>query len=281
MGLVIGVVAAPCTGPALALILAFAHEPGHGLRGMAAMVAYAFGLGILFLVLGTFAGRLSRLPKSGEWMDTVKAVFAVLLFATALYFLGTGFRTFRHVFEGLAGSSLVVAVLVASSFLLGAYKGSFHDLKRGGRIAKTLGIVAITVAIYLVILSPGVLAGADQGAGIEWITDFDEGFKEAEEKGLPIVLDFTADWCTYCQELDRRTFSDPTVRRRLDRFVRIRVDLSRVSPEENVLTERYGVYGLPAVLFLEPNGTPIPGRRINQFVTPEEFLQYTAGIAQG
>jgi thiol:disulfide interchange protein DsbD len=245
---------------------------------MAAMVAYAFGLGMLFLILGTLAGRFSRLPKSGEWMDTVKSVFAVLLFATALHFLGNGFAAFRNVFAGLAGSSLLVAVFVAVSFILGAYKGSLHDLKTGAKAAKIAGITAITVAIYLVVLSPGVIAGANTGPGIEWITDAQQGFERAAASARPMVLDFTADWCTYCRELDGRTFSDPRVRKELDRFVRIRVDLSKVSPAERTLTERYAVYGLPAVLFLEPNGTPIPGRRINEFVTPEEFLEYTAGI---
>ena len=256
-GLLVGLFAAPCVGPPIVALLAVVAQSGSPWFGFLAFFVLSLGLGLPYLILGTYTGLLQRLPRSGTWMVWVKKVFGLLLLAVALFYLSLVLRP--------AWSAWVAPVaLVIGGLYLGFLERSARASAGFTRFQRFAGAAAVALGVWLAVSTPR--------ASVEWTPFTGERLSLATRQGKPVVLDFYADWCIPCHELDRSTFTHPEVRRLLARFVPLKVDLTSDKVEEvQALRARFAVNGVPTVLFLTPEGDEVPNTRVVGFLPPQDF----------
>jgi thiol:disulfide interchange protein DsbD len=262
MGLVSGLIAAPCTGPVLAVILTLIAKHGAVGLGFALMVAFGFGVGTPLLVIAAFSHHLARLPKSGVWMSAIKAVLASVMILVAAYFATLASKEMAL---ALAWLPLWLAPLagVLGLGLLAAL------LAR--RIPEGVG-QAVAVAAMALALVAASLGGGHHTGPIVWTTSHENGLLQAAAAGKAVMIDFTAEWCTGCKELDAHTFPDPRVAAEAERFVAVKLDATEPDDAMNLLFGRYGVLGLPTVVFIDPHGRVLEQPRVTGFTPPDRFL---------
>jgi thiol:disulfide interchange protein DsbD len=265
MGATVGIIAAPCIGPFVLGLLTYVGTTGNPALGFSLFFTLALGLGLPFLVLATASGSLAALPRSGSWMIWVKKVFGFILIGMALYFLT---RSPRLVPERLFLPGLAILSLAAALVL--AFLDHTRTPARGFQwIKRATGFAGVAMCAGFLIV-PQFLA---HDSGITWSDYNEETLAAALSAGRPVIIDFTADWCIPCKELDHWTFAAPPVVERARSFVTLKADLSDSrSPAVSTLKERYRVLGVPTVVFLTPDGTEIPHLRVTGVIPPEEFL---------
>jgi len=264
-GLIAGVVASPCVGPVLVAMLAYVATTGSAALGFGLFFTFALGLGLLFIVLGTFTGVLASLPKSGAWMVRVKIVFGLVFLALALYYLHPHLPHTRTLLP-------VGAVLVVLGLGLGATREIIESEPTAKRWRKALGRAAVIAGLYglVVPLLPG-----SQGRAIAnppWLASEGQGLERARAESKPMLIDFSADWCVACKELERFTFSDPRVIELARRFVPVHIDATKNTPAMRALMQKYGIRGLPWVAFVRPDGTILQELTVTGFLAAEPML---------
>jgi thioredoxin:protein disulfide reductase len=251
MGLFVGVVAAPCVGGFIVGLLAFVaarQDPGLGLL---LFFFLSLGLGLPYLFLGAFSGSLSRLPRAGAWMESVKKVFGWILLAMAAYFL-------RSVLPRPLGHWLLPVML---------FIGLLAILVRGYGLKWPLrvGVAALFLAIAIFFI-PRTLSG--------WQPYPSGAAAAAAASGRPSIIDFSAEWCLPCLELEKRTFSDDRVRKALSGHDLYKADMTKIgSPEAVALAERFGILGVPTVIFLDAAGQEQKDLRLVGFEDANAFLK--------
>ncbi len=268
MGLVAGVIAAPCTGPVLAAALTFIAAKGSVALGLAIMFPYALGMGLLFFVIGVFSVSL---PKSGAWMETVKSVFGAALLAMAGIYLKDLLPGLKPLFSAAPAAALLAAAVAGAGVLLGALQGSFH----GGpnqRALKALGVTLLVGGVVYGAGAAGARERAHAAASFVWLHAEQEAVALARAEGRPVIVDFWAEWCAACKELDRLAWADPRVREEASRFVKIKVDGTESTDEVSAIQERYRVQGMPTVVFIDSAGREVADRVIGA-VDADEMLQ--------
>jgi thioredoxin:protein disulfide reductase len=271
MGLVSGLIAAPCTGPVLAVILAVIATSGEIFYGFWLMTCFAVGLGAPFLLLAISAGNLQKVPTAGPWMELIKILLAAAMFVVAAYYLnivapGLSHRLFDVRFGGLAGLVLIVAGLGAGAL--------FMNLQ-GRKAEKVLkaGTVILLTAGAAVAMFGGQVTSTDPGVpGVAWMTSHDKALARARAENRPMMLDFTAEWCLACKELEQKTYTDERVRAEATRFVAVKLDATEMTPEIEALFAKYGILGLPAVVFVDSAGLTMDTPRVTGFVPADHFL---------
>lgn len=271
MGTAAGIIAAPCTGPILAGILAYVATQASPWFGVSLLFVYALGLGMPFLILGTFSTMINRLPRSGAWMESVKSVFGIILFTAALFFLKDAFPLLRAPLSNTSGMYIFSAILLIVGLALGAVHLSFHTSNAVHRVRKGVGLLLSVGALYLISGSMTIV----QATEVDWIYDLEGGLAIAQEQGRPAMVDFTADWCVECRKIEATTFSDPEVGRQLSEYVAIKIDLTR--PDE-ALTAEYGIIGLPWIVFYDSEGNRLTDKTITGYIGPEAFLDHITDI---
>jgi len=276
MGLVSGVIASPCTGPILAGVLAYVATTGNLFLGFWLLFVYALGIGVLFVLIGTFSGLASSLPRAGGWMETVKAVFAVVLFGMALYFLRTVIPPLQALLGDSAWYYAAAFAMAVAAVYLGAFKGSLVQVPPEKRPGKAAGLALASAAVFLFAGSFTVVPEA----AVAWkVNDVETNLRVARAMDRPALVDFYADWCAYCVKLDRETFSDPRVGGALERFVVIKADFTRPgSEEEDALRRKYEIQGLPVLLFFDSGGNLLEAKRVTGFMGPEELIAWVEDI---
>lgn len=279
MGMVAGVIAAPCTGPALAGVLTYVATTKSLLLGFLLLYTYSLGFGLLFIVLGTFSALIRKLPKSGEWMEVVKGVFAVIMFAAAWYFLKNVLPALN--LEILSRQTLIVAgpLLLIIGWMSGGLRIDFHGASPALAIRKTLTLAILTAGLIFTLLGiirPGPFtpqAGSAHAGQPAWSYDLEGALAQARSEGKPVLVDFYADWCAACIELDKFTYTDPAVQRELERFRVVKVDMTRPLPRDAQLKATYGIVGLPVVAFYDRQGRLLANPRVTGFLEARQFLE--------
>jgi len=254
MGLLVGIVAAPCVGPFVISLIALVSQSGSALLGFTLFFVLALGLGLPYLLLGIFSSSLQSLPRSGAWMDDVKKAMGFVLVAMAFYFL--------RPLIGETAYTLGVGVSLVAGALFLLLTGA------GGR-ALRFGTVALLLGGGIFFLWP-----RPKSEGVQWIAYEDLRLASAQFASKPVIIDFYADWCLPCKELDHKTFNQISVVGESRRFVRLKADLTRTSDESvKQLTARYRISGVPTIVFLDSAGHEVKNKRLTGFEKPEPFLQ--------
>ena len=264
MGLVMGFIAAPCIGPFVVGLLTYVGQRGDPVLGFILFFTLAAGLGLPYLILGTFTGAINKLPASGMWMIGVRRVFGVILIAMAAYFAAP-------LMPGDSGGWLMSGVLVLGGFYLLVVDRTGHGQPTIDRVMRVL---AAGMLVAGVLMMPGVRHGGAAVEGgsshLEWQAYEAAGAKAAIAGGGPVIIDFYADWCAPCRELDERTFSAPEVRTVLEGYERFKVDLTRATDSGQALIAEYGVMGVPTVIVFSGGEEVF---RITGFEAPDRFLK--------
>jgi thiol:disulfide interchange protein DsbD len=264
-GLAVGIIAAPCVGPFVVAVLALIAQRGDAGFGFQTMFALSLGLGFPYLFLALFSNLLQSLPRSGDWMLWVKQVFGVLLAGIGLYFALLGLA------PAAAPWVLPVALVLGGIYL--GFVSRHGAARRGFRAFKAAtGALAVVggVAMAMVLRAEGVR-----------FQPYDEAAVSAAlANGQPVLMDFSADWCLPCHELDRYTFTDRRVIEASRRFAAFKVDLTRYdSPEAQALRRRFGVTGVPEVLFFTPDGREAHELRVVGFMPAAPFLERMRAVS--
>ena len=271
LGFVNGLIAAPCTGPVLAVLLTWVATTGHVGFGALALFIYAIGIGVLFWVVGTFA---ITLPKSGRWVEWTKSMFGIAMLALAFYYL-RGVLPYPRP-EVRDQIWLAVAVgLLTGGVIVGAIHLSFKGGPLMARARKSVGVAACVAGILGIV---GYAEALPPGSHITWTEDFDAGKSKALTQGRPLLVDFGADWCGACQEIERDVLSDPRVVAEAQRFVAVRVDLSteKATDAKWALLQGYDQPGLPLVVLHHSDGSEAV--RVTGMLESDEFLEMMADV---
>lgn len=259
MGLTMGIVAAPCIGPFVLALLVFVGEKGDPMFGFLLFFVLALGLGIPYLILGTFSGAINALPRSGMWMVTVRKVFGLVLIGMAVYFLSP--------MLGAATKYILIAFFALSALYLIFYEAGRARPAQFAWVLRGLGIVAAALAIWWAMPKP-------VGAEIPWQPYSEQALAGARAEGKGVIIDAYADWCIPCKELDADTFTDPEVAKDAERFVTLKLDLTNPAEgsEAARAANRFGIRGVPTIIFLGPTGEEASDLRLEGFEKPEGFI---------
>lgn len=262
-GLLVGVFAAPCIGPPIIALLAFVGSQGSPTFGFFAFFVMALGLGLPYLILGTFSGLLGKMPKSGVWMVWVKKVFGVVLVGVALFYLALAFAPGYSMYA-------VLATVIVGGIYLGFIEGSGKN-KVGFRWLKYTAGVGALIAGFMLFQNL-------QKEEVQWQT-YDANIIKQTDK--PVMLDFYADWCIPCIELDRKTFTDDRIIEETESFVRMKIDLTHFdSKRAEKLRKQYDIAGVPTIVFLDPEGNEVEKARVVGFLNADNFLKRVHEVKQ-
>ena len=287
MGFLSALIVGPCVTAPLVAALIVIGQTGDPVLGGTALFALSLGMGAPLLAAGTSAGKL--LPKAGPWMDAVKAVFGVLLLAVGIWLL-------ERVIPVWAAMLLWAALLICSAVYMGALDPVPAGASGWRRLWKGLGWILLLWGALLIVgmaagvrdtfqplhgllapraAAPGAAAVAEpEGlpfAQVKGIEQIEQAVAAAAREGRPVMLDFYADWCVSCKELEKLTFADPGVRAELEPFRLLQVDMTPWDDQDKAVAKRFGVIGPPAILFFGPDGKERREFRIVGFVGAEEF----------
>ena len=292
MGGLSALIVSPCVAAPLAGALVYISQTRDVVLGGSALFALAAGMSVPLLLLGASAGAL--LPRAGPWMESVKRFFGVLLLAVAWWILSP-------VLPGPVGVAGWGLLLLVAASLLGAFDRLGEAAGSGARLGKALGVtLAVLGAAQLLgaaagtsdalqplsrfaqkALLPGV-AGADGAAASRSTAEAGPRFRRVQNgaeldavlqsAGRPVMLDFYADWCVSCKEMEHLTFNDPQVRARLDTLLLLQADVTRNSPDDRALLKRFNLFGPPGILFFDAQGRELAAHRIIGYQDATRFL---------
>jgi thiol:disulfide interchange protein DsbD len=271
MGLVMGLIAAPCTGPFLTGILAVISQSKSYALGGAALFSFALGLGVLFFVAGTFAVNL---PKGGAWMLGIKWGSGVALAYMALAYLRDGFPALAKIIQPTMTFVVVAGVIMIVGLVLGgihiAAERRKSPIAHLSKPMKLASIVPAIVGTFLVFSWTPAHGDGGGGAEIAWLPKEQPALEQAAKENKPILIDFGATWCKACKELDEKTWPDARVKAEAERFVNVKIDATdEDDPEIKRLTAKYKVVGLPTVVALDSEGKERV--RFTEFVEPDKM----------
>jgi len=269
LGLVSGLVAAPCTGPVLTSMLVWIGETRNVALGTVVGAAYSIGLGVPFWLVGTFAVRL---PKGGKWMLGVKSFFGIVMLVMALYYLRNPFPVITKLARPDTTFMLIAFGIVVVGLAMGAVHLAWDDGGVGIKIRKGLGIAVSVVGAFLFIVAVQMPKGS-----LSWSHSETEASAKAKTEKRPLMVDFTATWCGACQEMAKHTFSDPRVMAKTANYVAVKVDATDDDdPQVGAVKDKYKVKGLPTVVIYDSTGKE--RKRWTEFVGPDDFLAAVENI---
>ena len=277
MGAVSALIVGPCVAAPLAGALVYISQTRDALIGGSALFAMATGMSIPLLLLGASAGAL--LPRAGAWMEGVKKFFGVLMLGTALWIASPVIPP-RYQMLGWALLGLGYGV-----WLLSKYRHQYRNPVNVvvGVLAAALGSVQLAglAAGGADPFAPFTQPAAAHAAGtafqrVRTVAELDAALASAG--GKTVMLDFYADWCVSCKEMERFTFSDPRVRGELGKLVLLQVDVTANNADDQALLKRFGLFGPPGIVFFGAGGRELPGTRVIGYQDAEEFLRSLSAL---
>jgi len=286
MGFLSALIVGPCVTAPLIGILIFISQTGDAVLGGSVLFALSIGMGLPLLAIGVGLG--SWLPKAGAWMDAVKAAFGVGLLALAIWML-------ERIVPGAVTMLLWGLLLTASGVYLGALTRLDAAVSGWSKLWQALGVVLLVFGIlqfvgaaaggndWLRPLAP--FAGARGGAQAEQqaqfveVTDLAQIERAVAGADRPVMLDFYADWCVSCKEMERYTFPDPQVNQVMRRFALLKIDMTNFNDAHQEVLSHFGLMGPPAYLFFG-NREELPSFRLFGFVKADAFIDHLARVEQ-
>jgi len=283
MGFLSALIVGPCVAAPLAGALVYIGQTGDAVLGGAALFSMSIGMGIPLIIVGVSAGKF--MPKPGEWMTMVTAIFGVMMLGVAIWML-------EKVVDPSVTTLLYGLLGISFALYLGAFKNEGHIFKRS---------VAVITFIYSLALFLSFLAGSAsmtqplgflKGSTVvgqkesstehlkfQVISSIDELNTILESnKGKKIMLDFAADWCTACKELEEITFTKSEVQAASESYVLIRADVTKNGAKEKALSKKYGVFGPPALIFFDKDLQVMGSKTIVGFIEPEPFVEHLKSL---
>ena len=284
MGFLSALIVGPCVAPPLAGALIYIGQTGDALLGGAALFVMSLGMGLPLLLIGTGAGKF--MPKPGGWMTVVSKVFGVVMLGVAIWMLS-------RIIPGEVSLLLWAVLFIVSAVYMGALE-PLGEKRSWNALWKGLGIVFLSYGIMLLAgaltgainplkpfenltTPPSVLPSEHRGLRFERVESLDQLERILRTSEKPVMVDFRADWCVSCKELEETTFKDPAVVRALAGYRLLQVDVTRNSPEQKRMMKRFGIFGPPAILFFD-RGKELKSKRISGYKSPEEFLALLEGV---
>jgi thiol:disulfide interchange protein DsbD len=287
MGALSAIIVSPCVAAPLAGALLYISQTRDVMLGGAALLVMALGMGVPLMAVGIFEGAV--LPKAGAWMDGVRKFFGVLLLAVALWI----------VTPVLPDAALMLgwaALLIGSGIFLRALDPLPPSASGWWRLWKGAGVMMLVLGVAIL---AGMLAGNRDPlrplAGIvgtaavpvpppSWVrvASLAELDARLSSPGRPVMLDFYADWCVSCKEMEKFTFTDPAVRAQMDRMLLLQADVTAGSEADRALLKRFSLFGPPGIVFFDAAGREINGLRVIGYQDAERFsrtLSRAAGPA--
>ncbi len=288
MGALSALVVTTCVAPPLVASLMVIAQSGDVARGALSLFAMSMGMGIPLLIVGTSAGKL--LPKAGAWMDKIKGAFGFMMLGLAIWML-----------ERILPGSVVLVLWAALVFMAGVFLGAFQSLDaQAGTLPKLGKGFGLLAALYGAALLIGALSGARdplqplsfvssrggetaleselQFRTIKSVADLDAELARASAAGQSVMLDFYADWCVSCKEMERYTFNDSNVQQALSNVVLLKADVTLNDDLDQALLKHFGIFGPPSIIFFDRNGQEQANYRIVGFMPAEEFANHV-GLA--
>jgi thioredoxin:protein disulfide reductase len=283
MGALSSLIVTACVAPPLVAALTVIGQSGDVLRGGLALFALSLGMGAPLLLVGASAGRL--LPKAGPWMVAVRNAFGFMMLGLAIWMLSR-----------ILPDTVVLALSGVLVFMAGVWLGGLTALAADARASQKLGKgFGVLAMIYGAVLILGSLAGGqslvrplegirmagDSSAShelrferVKTIAELDRALAQAVAAGRPAMLDFYADWCVSCIEMEKYTFSDPGVQQALGETVLLQADVTANDEEDQALLRRFGVYGPPTIVFFGPDGRQREGYEVVGFMRAGDFAEH-------
>jgi thiol:disulfide interchange protein DsbD len=256
MGLLVGFIAAPCIGPFVLSLLVYVGKIGDPFMGFLLFFVLSIGLGLPYIVLATFSSSISKLPRSGEWMEGVKIIFGLIL-------IGMGLNTLSPLINKEVFNIIFPLYIILSGIYI-------LLIDKKGKNSVVFSKIKIVIAIIAIIYGTWGLKPETQTEKVEWkmLSSVDDIENTIKTKNMPVMIDFYADWCAQCKELDEYTYTNKEVVDLSKSLNNIKIDLTK---ENKSITDKYGIKGLPVVLFINPNGDEIKELRVTGFLKPQEF----------
>ncbi len=284
MGLLSALIVGPCVAPPLAGALLYIGETGDALLGGLALFVMGLGMGLPLLLVGAGAGKF--MPKPGGWMTRVSHIFGVVMLFIAVAFLS-------RIIPPSVTLALYGLLLIGS----GIYAGALEPF--GKEVAGILKIFKV-IAFVLLVLGIFELVGAFSGANdpldpfarfraksaalaqtaptFKRVSDIDALEAAIRKSDKPVMIDFSAKWCTACKELEHNTFSDPRVQALMRRFTLLQVDVTDNTEADKALLKKYGIFGPPAIIFYDKSHNELKNRRIIGYKPPEFFVRHLKSV---
>jgi len=286
MGLLSGLIVGPCLAPPLAGALIFIGQHGDPVLGGSALFALSMGMGLPLLIIGTSAGTL--LPKAGDWMNTIKSIFGVLMLALAIWML-------ERIIPGWVSLLLWGGLLIVSSVYLGALNSLHIDASGWEKLWKGLGLILLIYGGLLmiggaggshniwqplqsIISSSSTAAPSHTGVLFTKVNNVEELEQELSQSNKPAMLDFYADWCVDCKKMEITTFQDNTVITALKNTHALQMDLTANTAEHKALMKQYGVFAPPTILFFDASDQEYSQHRIVGSISAEKLVQHIASL---
>lgn len=285
MGCLSTLIVSPCVSAPLVGALAYIGQTGDVFLGGIALLFMGLGMGLPLLIIGTSGGKL--LPKAGPWMDNVKTFFGIMLLGVAIWLV-------HHILPGPVKLLLWGALLIITAINLNVFDTVTTGIEK---LAKGLGIIALIYGIVLIIgatvgngnpLQPIALQKQDIAHSttesltfipIKTVDDLQREITAANAQGRSVMLDFYADWCVSCKQLERETFNDSKVQTALKNFTLLRADVTANDSSDQALEAKLGVIAPPTLIFFDTHGQELKNYRIVGELGPEAFLNQLSQLA--
>jgi thiol:disulfide interchange protein DsbD len=256
MGLTMGVVAAPCVGPVVVGLLLFVGSQQSLLLGFQLFFALGLGMGLPYLALASAAGSIKSLPRSGDWLVWIEHVFGFVLLGFAAHFIAP-------LLPALVSRLLLPILMAVAGVYLGFLDPAGRHLRYFRPVRRIAGIAVMALAIWVALPQTAE-------STIRWLPFDTNSVTGARMAGRPALVDFVADWCIPCHEMERTTYTDSAVRSEAARFEMFKADITLETEPVLALVDQYRVQGVPTVILVDSSGTEV--RRLVGYVGPEEML---------